>query len=61
MQSRREFLIGTGTVLALPRNLALLADVALTPRERRLLQNVLEDYPELSPETALAMLREGGA
>ena len=66
LQSRREFLIGTGAALAFPGDLVMLtADAALlaelSPRERRLLQSVLEDYPDLSPEKALAMLREAGA
>lgn len=34
---------------------------SLTPNEAKLLQSVLEDTPELSPEKALAMLREAGA
>jgi hypothetical protein len=65
--SRRDFLIVTGAALAFPGEVALLtADAALladnlTPRERRLLRSVLQDYPDLAPETALEMLREGGA
>ena len=65
LQSRRQFLISTGAALAFPGEVVMLtADAALaelTPRERRLLQSVLEDYPDLSPEKALAMLREAGA
>src|SRR3954469_12059663 len=33
----------------------------LTPREERLLTSVLADNPQLTPEKALAMLREAGA
>ena len=32
----------------------------LTPRERELMKEVLEDYPLLSPDKALQMLREAG-
>jgi hypothetical protein len=68
MQSRREFLIGAGAVLgtALPRGAVeiMIADAALlaelSPRELRLVQEVMADYPTLLLGKAVAMLREGG-
>jgi hypothetical protein len=71
LQSRREFLAGAGAVPAFPRNLALLADVALldadaallaglTAWELELVREVMAAYPTLSLAKCIEMLSEGG-
>jgi hypothetical protein len=68
MQSRREFLIGSGAVLgtALPQGAvaALIADAALlaslSPSMRELTGELLAAYPALTLASAVAMLSEGG-
>jgi hypothetical protein len=69
MQSRREFLSGAGGAVlgtALPRGAVemLLADTALlaelTPKQRRLVLSVLDNYPALPVAKCIAMLSEAG-
>jgi hypothetical protein len=62
LKNRRQFLLISGAALAFPGEVFILtAADDLTPRERRLLVSVLQDYPELAPAKALEMLRESGA
>jgi hypothetical protein len=68
LQSRREFLIGTGTVLgtALPRGAVemLIADAALlaelTPWELELVQQAMANHPAVSVAKTIEMLRAFG-
>ena len=66
LQSRRQFLIGAGAVLAFPRDLAMLIDAdaallaGLTARGRRLVREVMADYPTLSLAKCIEMLSDGG-
>ncbi|WP_334442011.1 hypothetical protein [Bradyrhizobium sp. AZCC 1610] len=65
LQSRRKFLIGAGAVLAFPGEVALVsADAALlaglTPWERELVQEVMNNYPALTLAKTIAMLQAAG-
>jgi hypothetical protein len=66
-KSRREFLSGAGAVLALPRGAVvelLSADAvllaSLSPEDRELVQNLLDDYAAMPLTKCVAMLQAAG-